>query len=61
VPDLELNGHYVRVQPGGSKCFLVIVRNRRGKQIWHTIGKTAHYTVAEAQDIVVAARDALLS
>jgi len=20
VPDLELNGHYVRVQPGGSKC-----------------------------------------
>jgi hypothetical protein len=29
---------------------LVIVRNRRGKQIWHTIGKTAHYTVAEARE-----------
>ena len=34
-PDPELNAHYVRVTPTGSKSFVVAVRNpTTGKQVW---------------------------
>ena len=38
VTDPELAGHYVRVQPTGTKKFLAIVRNQNGKQKWITLG-----------------------
>jgi hypothetical protein len=49
VPDPELPGHYVRVRPSGAKTFTAVTRNRHGKQIWHTIGRTYLYTLAEAR------------
>ena len=36
--DPELPGHYVRIQPNGSKSFVVVARDPRGKQHWRTIG-----------------------
>jgi hypothetical protein len=38
VADPELPGHYVRVQPNGSKSLVVVVRDPNGKQHWRTIG-----------------------
>ena len=38
-PDPELRGHYVRIQPGGVKTFVVVARNpNSGKQEWAAIG-----------------------
>src|SRR5262245_42042776 len=37
-PDPELPGHYIRVQPNGSKSFVVVARDPRGKQHWRTVG-----------------------
>ena len=54
--DPQLPGHYVRVQPSGSKTFAVIMRNPHGKQVLHTIGSTALHTIAEAREL---ARDAI--
>lgn len=36
--DPELPGHYVRVQPNGTKSFVIVARDPRGKQHWRTIG-----------------------
>src|SRR5262249_29170459 len=36
--DPELPGHYVRVQPNGSRSFVVVARDPRGKQHWRTVG-----------------------
>jgi hypothetical protein len=45
--DPQLPGHYVRVQPSGSKTFAVIMRDPRGKQVLHTIGATSRHTIVE--------------
>ena len=37
-PDPELRGHYIRIQPSGSKAFVVVARSPAGKQIWSNIG-----------------------
>ena len=55
-PDPELAGHYLRVRPTGRKVFCVVARDPNGKQIWHTIGGTDLYSVAEARE---AARGAI--
>ena len=56
-PDPELAGHYIRVRPTGRRpVFCVVARDPNGKQVWHTIGGTDLYSVAEARD---AARDAI--
>ena len=55
-PDPELAGHYIRVRPTGRRVFCVVARDPNGKQVWHTIGGTDLYNVAEARN---AARDAI--
>jgi integrase len=54
--DTQLPGHYVRVQPSGSKTYAVIMRDPRGKQVLHTIGSATLHTIAEAREL---ARDAI--
>ena len=50
VPDPELVGHFIRVQPTGAKSFVAVTRDPRGRQIWTTIGKATVYTIEEARD-----------
>jgi integrase len=50
MPDPEFPGHYIRVRPGGSKVFCAVTRAPSGKQVWHTIGASTLYTVAEARE-----------
>jgi integrase len=55
-PDPELAGHYIRVRSTGRRVFVAIARDPRGKQVWHTIGGTDLFTVAEARE---AAKEAI--
>ena len=48
--DPELPGHYVRVQPNGSKSFVVVARDPRGKQHWRTVGSPP-MLIDDARDI----------
>jgi integrase len=50
VADPELIGHYVRVQPNGSKSFVVVVRDPTKKQHWQTIGAPP-MTIDAARDL----------
>ena len=47
--DPQMPGHYVRVTPTGSKSYVAVARDTRGKQIWTTIGNTAHINIEEAR------------
>src|SRR5262245_27775933 len=49
-PDPALPGHYIRVRPSGSKMFVAVTRDPRGKQVWTTIGSTALYSIEEARE-----------
>lgn len=49
-PDPELPGHYIRVRPTGAKTFVAVARAASGKQIWHTIGPSSLYSIAEARE-----------
>jgi hypothetical protein len=40
LPDPEMRGHYVRVMPNGTKSFVVVARDPRGRQHWRTIGNS---------------------
>jgi integrase len=48
--DPALPGLYCRVQPSGAKAFVVVARDPRGKQIWHTIGTPNIFTLDAARD-----------
>jgi len=37
-PDPELRGHWIRIQPSGSKSFWEVARNPQGKQVWTLVG-----------------------
>ena len=39
IPDPELRGHYIRVNPSGAKSFWAVARNPSGKQTWKRIGE----------------------
>src|SRR6476619_4631066 len=56
-PDPQLPGHYVRVTPAGSKSFVTVARDPRGKQVWITLGSAAHIGIVEARE---RAREAVL-
>ena len=49
IPDPQLPGHMVRVQPTGNKSFVTVTRDPRGKQIWTTIGSATSLTVEDAR------------
>jgi integrase len=49
LPDPELSGHYVRVQPTGAKSFVALARSPEGKQIWTTLGAADLLTIDEAR------------
>ena len=49
IPDPQLPGHMVRVQPTGNKSFVAVTRDPRGKQIWTTIGSATLLTVEDAR------------
>ena len=48
-PDPELASHYVRVTPSGAKSFVVVVRDREGRQRWDTIGTYPAYSIVQAR------------
>ena len=48
-PDPELPSHYIRVTPSGAKSFVVVVRDREGRQRWETIGTWPAYTIDAAR------------
>jgi integrase len=49
VPDPELRGLYIRVQPTGSKSFAAVTVGPSGKQIWTTIGRADAMSINEAR------------
>jgi integrase len=49
--DPELRGHWVRVQPSGTKSFWTVARNREGKQIWTFIGAADLMTIETARSL----------
>src|SRR5262249_43206706 len=50
VPDPELRGHYIRVQPSGAKSFVAVTLDPHGKQVWATLGATDVLTIDEARE-----------
>jgi integrase len=50
VPDPEMPGLYVRVQPTGRKSYCAVTRGPSGKQIWQTIGTSTLYSIGEARE-----------
>lgn len=48
-PDPELPSHYIRVTPAGAKSFVVVVRDRDGRQRWETIGTWPVYPIDAAR------------
>ena len=50
IPDPLLLGHYVRVQPSGSKSYVAVARDPYGKQKWATIGSTDIFTIDDARE-----------
>src|SRR3954463_12638254 len=50
VADPEVTGLYVRVQPTGTKKFLVITRNPNGKQKWLTVGTVGIDQITDMRD-----------
>jgi integrase len=43
-------GHYVRVQPSGSKSFVAVALDPAGKQIWATLGSASHLSIDDARE-----------
>jgi integrase len=50
LPDPELRGHYVRVQPSGAKSFVAVALNPHGKQVWATLGTTNVLAIADSRE-----------
>jgi integrase len=49
-PDPELRGHWIRIQPTGSKSFWAVTRNPTGKQVWTFIGPADAMTIEAARE-----------
>jgi hypothetical protein len=48
-PDPELRGHWIRVQPSGSKSFWTVARDPKQKQVWTYVGPSDALTIEEAR------------
>jgi hypothetical protein len=51
VPDPELRGHWIRIQPSGTKSFWAVTRNPHGRQIWTHIGPADVMAIDDARVI----------
>ena len=64
-PDPELRGHYVRVQPSGTKTFVTVARSPQGKQVWTNIGAADVLGIEDARQkarkAIERVRDGLLA
>src|SRR5262245_57349201 len=47
--DPELRGHWIRVQPSGSKSFWTVARDPKQKQVWTFVGPCDAMTIEEAR------------
>jgi integrase len=50
VPDVELRGHWIRVQPSGTKSYVTVARDPDSRQIWTTIASTDVMPIEEARE-----------
>jgi integrase len=50
-PDPEMTGHYVRVQPSGTRTFVTVARTPAGKQVWSHIGAADVMAIADAREL----------
>src|SRR5262245_5903300 len=50
VPDPELRGHWIRVQPSSAKSYVAVTRTPQGKQLWTTIAATDVMGIDEARE-----------
>lgn len=50
LPDPGLTGHYVRVQPSGTKTFVTVARTPAGKQVWTAIGAADVVSIDAARE-----------
>jgi integrase len=48
-PDPELRGHWIRIQPSGTKSFWTVARDPKGKQVWTYVGPCDAMTIEEAR------------
>src|SRR5262245_49781954 len=48
-PDPELRGHWIRVQPSGTKSFWTVARDPKQKQVWTYVGPCDAMTIEEAR------------
>jgi Arm DNA-binding domain len=49
VPDTELRGHWIRIQPSGTKSFWTVARDPKQKQVWTYVGPCDALTIEEAR------------
>jgi len=49
VPDGELRGHWIRIQPSGTKSFWTVARDPKQKQVWTYVGPCDAMTIEEAR------------
>jgi integrase len=49
VPDGELRGHWIRVQPSSTKSYWTVARDPNQKQIWSYVGPCDAMTIEEAR------------
>ena len=50
VSDPAVPGHWIRVQPSGSKSYVAIAADPRGRQVWQTIGPVGLISLDEARE-----------
>ena len=50
VSDPAVPGHWIRVQPSGSKSYVAIAADPRGRQVWSTIGAVGLLSLDEARE-----------
>src|SRR5262245_19038343 len=48
-PDPELRGHWIRIQPSGTKSFWTVARDPKQKQVWTYVGPCDAMTIEEAR------------
>jgi len=55
VPDPELRGHWIRIQPSGGKSFWTVTRDPTHKQIWTKLGDAGVMKIDQSRELARAA------